>query len=74
MALKRRNSSGQSVVINADGYSIGGGTTTERKISITGGDVDMVGGGAATITMPAYTDTLVGRIEMMRIKTILNNA
>jgi len=45
---------------NADGYSIAGGTTP-RTLTLTAGNVTLSAGGANTYTMPAATDTLVGR-------------
>lgn len=49
-----------SVIPNADGFELEGGTT-RRNLSVTGGDIDMVGGGSATITFPTSTSTLATR-------------
>lgn len=54
------NSANQDYINNADGYTLGGGTT-ERKLTITGADVTLTGSGTNVFTMPAATDTLVGR-------------
>lgn len=53
----KNNASNQRYTNNADGFEISGGTT-KRKITVSGGDVTMVGGGSAVITYPAATGTL----------------
>lgn len=53
------NSANQDYANNADGFTIGGGTT-ERKLTVTGADVTITGSGSATITFPGTTTTLVG--------------
>lgn len=61
MATKIRNCIGLTTTVNADGFILGGGTTTERTISVTSGNIDMVGSGSAVLTFPSSTDTIVGR-------------
>lgn len=61
MATTKRNSAGQNFTPNADGWSLGAGTTNERALTLEGSDVNIVGGGSATITFPSSTDTLVAR-------------
>lgn len=63
MALKTRNCVGLAITINTDGFVLGGGTTSERSITLASGNISVVGSGAATLTFPAVTDTVVGRIE-----------
>jgi hypothetical protein len=46
----KQNSINLDVDINADGFAIGGGTT-ERKVTVTGGDVGVTGGGGHTVTI-----------------------
>lgn len=53
----KNNAANTRVNNNADGFDIAGGTT-KRKITVSGGDVNMVGGGSAVITYPAATGTL----------------
>lgn len=55
--MARKNSSNLEVIINADGFSIGGGTT-KRTATFSGDDFDFVGGGSAVITFPQITGTL----------------
>ena len=66
-----QTSIGIGVQVNADGFELEGGTT-RRNISITGGDIDMVGGGAAVITFPTSTSTLatLALTETLTNKTI----
>jgi len=55
------NNSQNSTFSNAaDGFSLAGGTTP-RTLTLTAGNVTLSSGGANTYTMPAATDTLVGR-------------
>src|SRR3989338_11229840 len=61
----KNSAANRDVTINADGYDITGGTTSPRKLTVTGGDVTLTGGGSATITFPSSAnDTLVGRSSM----------
>ena len=55
--MATNNSSNQKFTNNADGFDLAGGTTA-RKITISGGDISMVGSGAAVISFPASTSTL----------------
>jgi hypothetical protein len=52
-----QNSANQKFKNNADGFDIAGGDT-ERKLTVTGGDVEIEGSGSAVITFPATTSTL----------------
>jgi hypothetical protein len=67
MATKIRNSIGTSVVINADGFSQAGGTTTERALSITAGDVAITGGGSNTINYPFSGTAIFGKTTEVEI-------
>lgn len=58
--MATNNTSNQSFTNNADGFALGGGTTP-RAVTLSGGNVAIVGSGAAVITMPTVTDTLVGK-------------
>lgn len=55
--MATQNSINLKVTNNADGYDIAGGTTA-RKLAISGGDIAVVGSGAAVITFPGSTSTL----------------
>jgi len=55
--MAKRNSSNQDYTNNADGWDLTGGTTP-RKLTVSGGDISMVGSGAAVITFPTSTATL----------------
>jgi len=59
MAVIKRNSGSQSYTNNADGFTLKGGTT-ERAITVSGGDINAVGGGSAAITFPSSVTSLVG--------------
>lgn len=61
--MAKRNAIGSDYTNNADGWDMGGGTTV-RKLTFTGGDSTITGGGAAVITFPSATDTLVGRASV----------
>ena len=55
------NAANQDFTNNSDGYTLGGGIT-ERKLTITGGDVTITGSGSANMySFPGSSDTLVGR-------------
>ena len=49
MATKKRNPSNQTYNNNADGFDISGGTTA-RKLTVSEGDIAVVGGGSNVIT------------------------
>jgi hypothetical protein len=55
--MPEKTSINLDVTVNADGFDISGGTTI-RKLTVTGGDVTVNGGGSATITFPSATGTL----------------
>lgn len=55
--MAKRNAINLSATVNADGFNLGGGTT-ERTLTLTGGDVTINGSGSAVITFPASTSTL----------------
>lgn len=59
MATKKRNAEGTSVTINADGITIGGGTTNERNLTITAGDVTMTGGGTNDLIFPTASQSVI---------------
>ncbi len=59
--MAKKNSSNNNYTNNSDGWDLTGGTTTKRKLTISGGDVAIAGTGSAVITFPGSTDTLVGR-------------
>lgn len=58
--MATNNSNNNQFTNNADGFSLAGGTTA-RTLSLTAGNVSLSAGGSNTYTMPAATDTLVGR-------------
>lgn len=58
--MATNNSSNQDFTNGSDGFVLGGGTT-ERKLTVTGADVTLAGSGSNTYTLPAATDTLMGR-------------
>lgn len=58
--MATNNSQNSQYANNADGFTLGGGTTT-RSLTLTGGNVTVTGSGSNTYTMPAASDTLVGR-------------
>lgn len=55
--MAKRNSINLSATPNADGFALSGGTT-ERSLTVTGGDVTLTGSGSAVITFPSSTATL----------------
>lgn len=69
--MAKINAIGLSATSNADGYSLAGGTTA-RTLTVTGGDVSIVGSGAAVITYPTSTSTLatIGLSETLTSKTL----
>jgi hypothetical protein len=58
--MVKQNSSGQDYTNATDGFTIGGGTT-ERILTVTGGNPTITASGTNVYTMPSATDTLVGR-------------
>lgn len=73
--MGKNNAVNTVITNNADGFEISGGTTA-RKISVTGGDVNMTGGGAAVITYPASSATLatLGLTETLDLKRVNKKA
>lgn len=57
--MATNNSSNQDYTNNADGFTLGGGTT-KRKVTVTGADMTLTGSGTNTYTMPSSSDTLLG--------------
>lgn len=55
--MGQNNAVNTVITNNADGFEISGGTTA-RKVTVTGGNVNLTGGGAAVITFPTVTSTL----------------
>ena len=55
--MAKNNSSNQDYTNNADGFDLTGGTT-RRKLTVSGGDVGVVGGGGQTFNMPSAGGTL----------------
>lgn len=73
--MAKNNGSNQDFTSNADGWDLSGGTT-KRKVTVSGGDVTLVGGGAATVTFPTSTSTLatLALAETLTNKTISKTA
>lgn len=61
--MATNNSQNSQFANNADGYTLGGGTTP-RNLTVTGGNVTLTGAGSNTYTMPSSSDTLVGRASV----------
>lgn len=57
--MAKQSSVNLDITNNADGFSISGGVTG-RTFGISGGDVTLVGSGAATITFPTTSTTIAG--------------
>ena len=57
--MAKQNSVNLDITNNADGFSISGGTIG-RTFGNSGGDVTLVGSGAATITFPTTSTTIAG--------------
>ena len=57
--MTKRNAINSDFTPNADGFSIGGGTTA-RTLTVSGGDIALSGGGGFTYTFPGATSTLYG--------------
>lgn len=76
--MAKQNSVNLDITNNADGFDVSGGTTS-RKLTVSGGDIAMVGSGSATITFPSSTATLatIALSETLTNKTLtgplLNN-
>jgi hypothetical protein len=58
--MATNNSANQDYQNNADGAQIKGGVI-KRMLKWLGSDITLTGSGSATVTLPATTDTLVGR-------------
>lgn len=58
--MANNNSANQDYQNNADGAQLGGGVV-KRVLKWLGADITLTGSGSNTYTMPASTDTLVGR-------------
>lgn len=73
MTMPVQNSSNQKFINNADGFTLGGGTT-QRNLTLSGANVTLTGSGSNTYTFPANTDTLVGRssTDTLTNKTLAN--
>lgn len=69
--MAKNNAVNTTITNNADGFEIAGGTT-QRKISVTGGDIAMVGGGVAVITYPTATGTLATLILEENIPHVID--
>jgi hypothetical protein len=69
--MVKQNSSGQDYTNATDGFTIGGGIT-ERILTVTGGNPTITASGTNVYTMPAATDTLLGRasVDTLTNKTI----
>lgn len=69
--MATNNSQNSQFANNADGYTLGGGTTA-RNLTVTGGNVTLTGAGSNTYTMPSSSDTLVGRasVDTLTNKTL----
>ncbi len=57
--MAKLNSSNNDFTNNSDGWDMSGGTT-RRKVTLSGGDINIVGSGVAVYTFPGATTTLVG--------------
>jgi len=68
--MAKQSSVNLDITNNADGFSISGGTIG-RTFGISGGDVTLVGSGAATITFPTTSTTIAG-LEIAQTFTALN--
>lgn len=55
--MAKNNAINVAATANADGFDLTGGTTA-RKLTVTGGDATLSGGGAAVISFPSATGTL----------------
>jgi len=64
MATRRRNSAGQDYTNNADGFTLGGGTT-ERDLTLSGGNVVISASGSAISIFPATGGTLATLTDLV---------
>jgi hypothetical protein len=55
----RNNAGDQKFTNSSDGFVLGGGTT-ERDLTVTGGNLTLTGSGSATLTFPSSSDTIAG--------------
>lgn len=55
--MTTQNASNQKFTNNSDGFDLAGGTTA-RKVTVSGGDVEIVGAGTAIITFPSTSSVL----------------
>ena len=58
--MAKNSSVNLDITNNADGFDISGGNT-KRKLTVTGGDIELDGSGTNTYMFPESSDTLVGR-------------
>jgi hypothetical protein len=58
--MATKNAIGSEYSNNTDGWHMIGGTTNKRKLTVTGADITMTGGGTAVHTFPAATDNIMG--------------
>jgi len=69
--MSKQNSTNTDITINADGFSISGGTTP-RELDISGADIAIVGSGSNAYTFPASSCTLrpetTGIVEIWPMK------
>jgi len=56
----RNNAIDLNVGNNTDGFDISGGTTSSRKLTLSGSNVTLQGSGSSTITFPTSSTTLAG--------------
>ena len=71
--MATQNASNQKFTNNADGFTLGGGTT-QRNLTVSGANVTFSSSGTNTYTLPANSDTLVGRAssDTLTSKTLTN--
>ncbi len=63
MATRKRNSAGQDYTNNSDGFVLGGGTT-QRDLTLSGGNVTISASGSATTIFPSTGGTLVTQVDL----------
>ena len=71
--MATQNSSNQDYTNNADGFSLSGGNT-KRKITVTGGDITLTGGGANTYNFPSGGGALATLQAVYPVGSIYINA
>lgn len=59
--MATNNAVNLKITNNSDGYDVAGGTTSARKLTVTGADITLTGSGTNVYTFPAASDTLLGR-------------